>query len=48
MTKGVKTAIKNEYDFNRKKKHSFIAVVKLQVDLIKRKIEVKFNNSLFI
>ena len=35
------TAIKPEFDFNRKKKHSFIADNKLQVDQIKRKIEAK-------
>ena len=43
-----KTAIKIEFDFKRKKKHSFIADNKLQVDHIKRKIEAKFNKSLFI
>ena len=42
-----KTAIKIEFDFNRKKKHFLIADKKLQVDQIKRKIEAKFNNSLF-
>ena len=36
-----KTAIKIEFDFNRKKKHSFIADNKLQVDQNKRKIEAK-------
>ena len=43
-----KTEKKIEPDFNRKKKHSFIADNKLQVDQIKRKIEANFNKSLFI
>ena len=43
-----KTAVKIEFDFNKKKKHSFIADNKLQVDQIKRKIEAKSNKSLFI
>ena len=43
-----KTAIKIEFDFNRKKNNSFIADNKLQVDQIKRKVEAKFNKSLFI
>ena len=38
-----KTAIKIEFEFNRNKKHSFIADNKLQVDQIKRTIELKFN-----
>ena len=40
-----KTAIKIQFVFNRKKKHSSIACNKLQ---IKRKIEAKFKKSLFI
>ena len=32
-----KTAIKIEFDFNRKKKHSFIADNKLQVDQVKER-----------
>ena len=40
--------MKIEFDFNRKKKHSILGENKLQVDIIKRKIEAKFNNSLFI
>ena len=43
-----KTAIKIEFDFDGKKKQSFIADNKLQVDQIKRNIEAKFNKSLFI
>ena len=43
-----KTLIKIKFDFNRTKKHSFIADNKLQVDQIKRKIEEKFSKSLFI
>ena len=31
-----------------KKKHSFFTYNKLQVDQIKRKIEAKFNKTLFI
>ena len=42
-----KTAIDIEFDFNRKKKHSLIAGNKLQVDQIKRKMELNFNKSLF-
>ena len=38
-----KTAINIKFDFNRKKKQSFIADNKLQVDQIKRKIEANFN-----
>ena len=37
------TAKKIEFDFNRKKKHSFIADNKLQVDQRKRKIGAKFQ-----
>ena len=40
--------MKIKIDFNRKKKHSFIADNKLQGDQIKRKIEAKINKSLFI
>ena len=36
-----KTAKTIEFDFNRKKKHSFIADNQLQVDQRKRKIEAK-------
>ena len=43
-----KTAINIEFEFNRKKKQSFIADNKLQVDQIKSKIEAKFKKSLFI
>ena len=43
-----KTSIKIEYEFIRKRKHSFIADTKLQVDQIKRKIEANFNKPLFI
>ena len=43
-----RAAIKIEFDFNRKKKHSFFADNRLQVDQIKRKVEAKFNKSLFI
>ena len=43
-----KTAKNIKFDFNTKKKRSFIAVNKLQVDEIKRKIEAKFKKSLFI
>ena len=42
-----KIAIKNKFDFNRKKKHFVIADNKLQVDQIKRTIEANFNKSLF-
>ena len=38
-----KTAINIEFDFNRKKKHSFIADNKPQVEQRKRKIEAKFQ-----
>ena len=40
--------MKIEFDFNRKKKHSFIADNKLQVDHVKRKLEANFDKSLFI
>ena len=43
-----KTAIKIEFDFNRRKNYSFIADNKLQVDQFKRKIKAKFTKSLFI
>ena len=43
-----KTAVRIEISFNGKKKLSFIADNKLQVDQTKRKIEAKFNKSLFI
>ena len=42
------TGIKIEFDFNRRKKHSFIGDNKLQVDQIKRKLEANFNKSSFI
>ena len=43
-----KTAIKIEFDFNRKTKRSFIADNKLQVDQRRRKLDAKLNKSLFI
>ena len=43
-----KTAMKIAFDFNRKKKHSFIADNKQQFTKINRKIDAKFNKSLFI
>ena len=43
-----KTAIKIEIEFSGKKKHSFIADIKLQVDQIKRTMEAKFNRPLLI
>ena len=43
-----KTAINIEFDYNRQKKHSFIADNKLKVDQRKRKLEANFSKSLFI
>ena len=42
-----KTAIKTKFKFGRKK-HSFIADIKLKVGQITRKMEADFNKSLFI
>ena len=44
----LKTAIKTEFEFYRKKVHSLIADTKLQVDQIKRNIDAKFNKPFFI
>ena len=40
-----KTAIKIEFQFNRKKKHSFNADIQLQVDQIKKKIEANSRSN---
>ena len=40
--------MKIEFEFRRKKKHSFIADTKLQVDQINRKMESNFNKPFFI
>ena len=45
---GCKNAINSICEFSRKKKHSFIADTKLQVDQIKRKVEAKFSKQLLI
>ena len=42
------TAIKIEFQFSLKRKHSFIAGTKLQVAQNKRKTEANFNRPLFI
>ena len=42
-----KTAKHNEFEFSRKKKQSFIAEIKLQVDQIKSQMEANFNEPLF-
>ena len=43
-----KTAIEIRFKNSRKKKHSFFADTKLQIDQIKEKLEAKFNITLFI
>ena len=43
-----KTQIKIEFDFNKMKKHSFIADNKLQVDKNKSKIKAKFEKSFIV
>ena len=41
-----KTSIKNEFEFSRKNKHSFIADTKLKVDKVTKK-GGKFQNDIF-
>ena len=43
-----KTAIKIALEFSGKKRHSFIADPKLQVDQNKRRVKAKFNEQLLI
>ena len=43
-----KTAIETDFDFRRKKDHFLIDNTKLQVDQIKRKMEVKLKKPFFI
>ena len=43
-----KTAIKTDFEFSRKKKHSLIADTEPQVDQSKTKIEAKFNKPFFL
>ena len=42
------TAIKIECDFNIRKRRSFLAYNKLQVEQIKRKVEANFNKIICI
>ena len=42
-----KTTVRIDFQFSKKKNHSFIADTKLHVDQITRKLEAKLNMTFF-